>query len=317
VGILLINANQARVEDNSVKVRPHIKNSSLKKRIKDKGYRLSIRKMMLSDVIVVPKATSSDTQRNVEFAYEGRLLRFKTPEVLEKPWQAYLNELSVKTNLVDRDLIRYIKDEFGKSLLLLASDEAIAPAYAIAGFKEWFDAMKAHLPAIAAQGIVVAGRVAHDICITRNSIHGVAQGIHIGLSHNDPLRKEPDFAGRLLVEGNHVVNYRSLQALGEWYGIFVGNFGCLHIENNHLELKKYPYNLEASINGVRAYGYFGRMIQIRGNHLNGYNPGIFARAINPPGDEPLWQIENNLLNGTTVAVALDPAGKFKVSNNLI
>ncbi len=316
VGMLLVNVNEARVEDNSVKVRPHIKKSSLKKRIKDKKYRLSIRKMMMTDITVVPKGTPADAERNVEFAYEGKLLRFKTPEVLKDPWQAYLSDLSMMTSLNDRDLMRYVKEEIGKSLLVLAT-EAFSPADAIAGFKEWFDDIKSHLPAIASQGIVVAGRVANDICITKNSIHGVDQGIHIGVSHNDPLRNTPDFAGRLLVEGNHVENYLSLQRLGERHGIFIGNFDCLHIKNNHLRLRRFPYTLDNPIHGIKIYGYLGRMIQVRGNHLNDYSPGIVARAINPPGDEPLWQIENNLLNGANVATDLDPAAKFKTDNNLI
>ena len=316
VGMLLVNANLARIEDNEVKVRPKSRSSSLKSLLKDKYYRLSIRKMILSDVVVVDKATTADKKRNVEIRYEGRLLRFQTQNSLVKSWLASIDTAGLEKGLHDRDLIRHLKAVADNILLTLATEDNLDAANDINKFKDWFDGMKSHLPAIASQGIVCAGRIANDICITRNSIYGVVQGVHIGLSHNDSEKSEPDHAGRLLLTGNRVVNYLSSQVLGEWHGLFIGNFECLHVENNYLELKKYPYDLKASVAGIRVYGYFGGMMQVRGNRLNGYDPGIFARAVNSVSRNIcLWQVENNLLEGASDGPVLEPRIKFIASNN--
>lgn len=316
VGMLLVNANLARIEDNEVKVRPKSRSSSLKSLLKDKYYRLSIRKMILSDVVVVDKTTTADKKRNVEIRYEGRLLRFQTQNSLVESWLASIDTAALEKGLHDRDLIRQLKAVADNILLTLATEDNLDATNDINKFKDWFDGMKSHLPAIASQGIVCAGRIANDICITRNSIYGVVQGVHIGLSHNDSEKSEPDHAGRLLLTGNRVVNYLSSQVLGEWHGLFIGNFECLHVENNYLELKKYPYDLKSSVAGIRVYGYFGGMMQVRGNRLNGYDPGIFARAVNSVSRKIcLWQVENNLLEGASDGPVLEPRIKFIASNN--
>ncbi|MCK5353742.1 MAG: hypothetical protein KAJ63_01380, partial [Methyloprofundus sp.] len=317
VGVLVVNANRARIEDNVIRVRPNSNKSSLKKRLNDKAYRLTIRKMILSDVVVVEEKAQPDEKRKFEFNYEKKILRFHTPDSLINAWQDFFDKNSPKANLSNRDLIRYVKTVTDKMLLTLAARDRINPITETNKFKDWFEGVKSHLPAIASQGIVCGGRVANDICITKNSIHGVAQGIHIGLSHSDAINKEADHAGRLLIEGNKIVNYLSSQVLGGWHGVFIGNVECLHIENNHLELQKYPYTLKSSVNGIRVYGYFGDMMQIRGNRVAGYDTGILAKALNLSRQELcLWQVENNLLRGASPGFVLMPRRKFIASNNI-
>ena len=322
VGMLITDAELARLEDNEVKVRPRSRKTTLKTLLKNKAYRLTIRKMMLSDVVVVEDDVTGDRvnidkQRNVEFSYEGRLLRFQTHDGLPSIWLRTLAKAQLEKGLNNRDLLRAVKSVADKILLSLDTSGGATPTNGISNFDDWFNSIKSNLPAIASQGIVCAGRVENDICITGNSISGVAQGIHIGLSHEESIDKEPDIAGRLLITGNQVVNYISAQVLGEWHGIFTGNFECLHIENNHLELKRFPLDLnKPSVNGIRVYGYFGGMLQIRGNRLNGYDPGIFARSVNTQDRKPgLWQVENNLLEGATTGPVLDPVNNFITSNN--
>ncbi len=315
LGILLINVDRARIEDNEIKVQPKARKKLFKNRLRDKKYRLSIRKIMLSDAIVVDKKTPSDRQRNVEFDYGRKVLRFHSTDSLVKPWQSYLNNFKPENGLPDRDLIRRIKKAADHVLLFLANDDednsAIDSGSELFEFKRWFDRVKTQLPAIAAQGIVCAGRIANDICISGNSIQGVAQGVHIGLSHNDPEDRQVDIAGRLLITENKVVNYLSEQKVGQAHALYTGNFESLHIENNHLQLKKFPPNLDVSIEGIRVYGYFGRMLQIRGNRLNGYDPGIIARALKTDdSDLCLWQVENNLLQGASGDPKLEPNRKF-------
>ncbi len=318
VGILLVNADRARIEDNDVKVAPKPSKLTLRKLLKDKKYLMTLRKIMLSDVVAVQRNTPLNKKRNVKFKYERMQLCFNTHPDLIKTWHDYLDNLVIEEKLNNVDLVRYMKALTDKNIRMLASAHEVALPADISAFLNWFNIMKQHLPAIASQGIVCAGRIANDICITKNSISGVAQGIHIGLSYNNPESENDEtyIAGRLLVEGNHIVNYLSLQDIGESHGMFVGNFKSLHVENNHLKLEKYPYTLKSSINGVRVYGYFGGMMQIRGNRLDSYDPGIFARSINA-GDVKswLWQVENNLLSGASDVTVLEPLSKFIEDHN--
>ncbi len=312
--ILLINADRVRIEDNNIKVRPRPKKFVLKHRLKDKNYRLSIRKMILSDAVVVSKGTPADKTRNVSIEYEGRSLRFKTPKNLENDWKKVKLE---KANLNNRDMIRYVKKIADANLTGLASGEAVRSAIALAKVKDWFAAEKPNLPAIASQGIVCAGQIANDICITKNSISGVTQGIHIGLSHDDE-KKQIYFVGRLLVEANHIENYISKQSPKDRHAIFIGNFDCVHVCNNSMELKRYPSNLDPDlIFGIRLYGYFGDMLQVRENRLVDYNKSIFARAVVVDKKvKRLWQVENNLTQGASGAPDLEPKSLYIMPNNV-
>ena len=316
VGVLLNNAYIARIEDNEIKVRPKPKKSKLKSLIKNKKYRLTIRKMFLSDVVVVTGDTPSDNARNVEFRYGNRLLRFNTPENLINVWLDVFKKLNFEDDLHNRDVIRVVKQRAEDIILTLAASDNIPRSNIAFAFQSWFREMKISLPSIASQGVVCGGRIANDICISNNSILGVAQGIHIGLSDYKLDVGQTFNAGRLLLTGNRVVNYFSSQALGEWHGIFVGNFESLHVENNFLELKKFPFDLDSTVRGIRLHGYFGGMLQVRGNRLSGYDPGIFAKAVNASKEEVhLWQVENNLLQGSSIGPVLVPQPSFIFSNN--
>jgi len=315
LGMLLVNVDRARIDGNEVKVRLHNRKHSFKRRMQDRGFRLSIRKRMLVDVAVVsgiPQSASRNTD-TVEIAYgRNRKLRLQTQPELADVWNTYFDSFPLPEKSDDRELVNYVKDQADNILL----DPEIPEG---AGFGPWIDNLKQSLPAIAAQGIVCAGRVANDVTISGNVIIGVNQGIHIGLSHRaseEDEESKSDIAGRLMVNGNRVVNFQSAQELGGRQGIYVGNVDCLHIENNHLRLETYPsYNTRPMAGGIRLFGYFGDMIQIRGNRIDGYNQGISARALDP-GGALLWQVESNLLSGGSSAPDLNPARYFITGNNV-
>jgi hypothetical protein len=315
VGLLVVNTKRARIADNEIKVRLKSRKKPFTKRLTDTQYRSTIRKVMLANVVVVAKDTPQDKKRNFQREYEGRTLRFTTPKELEGVWK----KIKLKEGMDNRDLIRYIKKLADRYLLEVAGGDTVTDDL-VRIVKKWLDDTTPHLPAIAAQGIVCGGRVADDVCITKNSIIGATQGIHLGLSHNDE-KTQTYRVGRLLIEANHVVNYLSKQALRKGHGVFVGNFECVHIEKNHLELMKFPWDLktvEMQMKGILVYGYFGDMLQIRGNHLNNYRETIFARAVDPKeeGVMKLWQVENNMLSGPTPdKPVLDPEPGFIALRN--
>jgi hypothetical protein len=144
----------------------------------------------------------------------------------------------------------------------------------------------------AAQGIVVGGTVAPDVRILNNTLTNVLQGIHVGVSHHETSRGNPDRIGNLLILGNtiHVAFPNvSRRIIKERHGIFVGNCNSLVIENNFLSLQRFSTTANSNIDGIRLYGFLGRRIIIRQNHLtsgnsqNGFaDRGIVVTDLNNP-----------------------------------
>jgi len=311
LGMLLVNVDRAQIDGNEVKVRLQNRKHSFKRRMQDRGFRLSIRKRMLVNVDVVsgvPQSTGRNTD-TLEIAYgRNRKLRLQTQPELVSAWNTYFDSFSLPTGYNDRDLVNYVKDQADRILLDPGTPEGDS-------FNRWVNNLKQSLPAIAAQGIVCAGRVANDITVSGNVIVGVNQGIHIGLSHRISEESEPDIAGRLMVSGNRVVNFQSAQMLGGRHGIYIGNFDCLHIENNHLMLEVYSYDITPAATGIHVFGYFGDMLQIRGNRTARYNKGIYARAVNTVKTS-LWKVEGNLLTDGSSAPDLNPGPIFITEHNV-
>jgi len=312
VGMLLVNVDRARIDGNEVKVRRSNKKHTFRRRLQDRGFRLSIRKNMLIDVEVVTGTQQPERQNIVEIAYgEDKKIRWETQPELVDAWVAYFNDFPLPADYNDRDLVRYVKKQADKILLDPTVKENI--------FNSWINGLKPYLPAIAEQGIVCAGRVANDVIISGNTIIGVNQGIHIGLSHRRSgvdTDNEPDIAGRVMISGNRVVNFQSVQALRGRHGIYIGNVDCLHIENNHLKLETYlPPNATSVGTGIHMFGYFDDLIQVRGNRIAGYTTGIYVKAVNSLREETLlWQVENNLLaHGSLV---LKPKLYFITGHNI-
>jgi len=126
----------------------------------------------------------------------------------------------------------------------------------------------------AAQGIVGAGAIAEDVRILHNTLRNTLQGIHVGVSHHETSRGDPDRIGNLLILGNtlHIafpnVSRRIIQAR---HGIFVGNCHSLVIENNFLSVRRFSGTANANIDGIRIHGFLGQRMIIRQNHLTSAN----------------------------------------------
>jgi hypothetical protein len=160
-------------------------------------------------------------------------------------------------------------------------------------------ALRAQNPA--SQGIVVGGAIAQDIRILQNRVENSLQGIHVGVSHREPTRGEPDRIENLLILGNTLhlaLPNISSQGVNERHGIFVGNCNSLVIENNLIGLIRFNSTLRTPIQGIQIYGFLGRRIVIRQNQLTSLNAlsGFLTESIqltdlSPQPATPL--IENN------------------------
>jgi nitrous oxidase accessory protein NosD len=153
---------------------------------------------------------------------------------------------------------------------------------------------KTELPP-AFQGIVVGGKTAKDIRILNNTVIGVLQGIHIGVSHSASATSPPDKAGTVKISGNNIGTHL-FSAKNERHGIFVGNCDSLLVESNYINIKRDPRK-KIMIDGIRVYGHLGKFMIIRQNHVVDFRTGIFIKPLNVVST-PLWLVQYNMLQNS-------------------
>ncbi len=159
------------------------------------------------------------------------------------------------------------------------------------------------------RGIVVAGTKIFDIQIKDNSVYRFKQGIHVGASHRESQKGEPDIVGMTSIISNRI-EVAGLEEKKDYFGIFVGNCSSLIIENNQIRLLE---NKRLRLEGIRVYGDLGKLLSITTNHLvdfgsNNKNPGIFVKALNAGAiSNPVWIIERN----AALVLTVPQSNKFK------
>ena len=181
--------------------------------------------------------------------------------------------------------------------------------HVVAGVGRWFTELAAALEVSAAsQGIVIAGRIAPDVQIRGNSITAMRQGVHVGVSHHVPVGGEIDRAGRVVITDN-VVQVTVLPTVrGARHGIFVGNVDSLRIEDNRITTVRPGTGFaRKALEGIRLFGWIGKMAVIQQNHLSGFgdgDTGIFFNALNDvaDGQRSIWRVTNNLAEGAETVV---------------
>jgi len=315
VGVLVVNAHRAQIEDNEIRVRAKSKRWRLANKLKHRQFRMSMRDALISDISDKPNSTAKEKK----LTYNGNTIFFQSP-VVQKSWDLYLEKNPPERMLSNKEFIHYLQASAESVLFILSAENAdpkrvvdirIPPA-----FKKWFNSMINYLPSVAEQGIVCSGSYADDIRILNNSTRGVAQGIHIGLSHRYRKGENHDVARRVRVEGNQTDITLSPEITGERHGIFVGNVDSLNLVANNIRAIRYPSTLGYPVQGIRIYGFFGREIHVRRNHISGFDTGIYARAINPPAAAKcLWRIEFNIIGDASTLCDLRPAGYFIARDN--
>jgi hypothetical protein len=163
--------------------------------------------------------------------------------------------------------------------------------------------------ATASQGIVIGGRMAGEIHIRGNTIDGVLQGIHVGLSHRAPQRSQPDEAGTINIDGNTIRTRIGSTAVRARHGVFIGSCRSLVIERNHLDVDRVGGST-APIEGIRIYGTIGRRMIVRENHLQRFTTGIVAAPFVVAADRTRrnqWLIGDNIAEGASAPVAVSAA----------
>lgn len=308
IGLLVVNVARVHVENNVLRLSDKAPDG--KTLLGDaRVQRLLSRQLISRARYVVGNAAVPDKgQYNAVVSLSDRLKVYLTvhPQLTtrdkahENAWERALKKRPLpgidtpqKLIAVLRASAQQIVASAGKTVLTLA-DGDIAAEPKVSGV---YAGIVKGLAGAGAQGIVVGGAFADDVRILNNSVGGVFQGIHVGLSYSEKARGIPATAGSVLISGNTVnINLPSF-ATRERHGIFVGNCASLIIDANRLVLARYGDRATAQpIEGVRLYGYFGERLVVRANHLDGFNAGVRLRVPNHAaiGKTPRWLITDNI-----------------------
>jgi len=303
VGILLINTLRSIVESNQIQVDDESTKLTLDDLIKNNSYRSAIRKHIIRNVFL--GESSSESPQSVYLETGQAKIRFNTHPDLTEVWNDYA---SINTEFrSDLDLLRNIKK---------VVDEALLNRGVVSGdqyqFKNFYDKLSEEHQIFGSQGVVVGGASARDVRILNNNIKGFVQGVHVGLSGVGDGKNEFESAGTVRVSDNNL-EISLLLGVRDRHGIFIGNCDSLIVENNYVEVIRSNLASDMEIEGIRIYGYFGRMIVVKQNHLVSTNVGVRVVSLNTLENNSLWYVAYNIAPDADFVV--DPEDEIQVKNN--
>jgi hypothetical protein len=268
-GILLVNAPRAHVDDNFLRVYDKPDRLRLPNLLVNDRLRAGLRRVLISGAHFGETAPT-DRTTNVRLSLGDQVVHFKTHSFLRREWARLLRANPPARRITtSRSLLAHLRG-LADRILLDADFRNRLPR-----FRTIFEALVAADRAVAAQGITVGGTIAEDIRISNNTIEGVLQGIHIGLSDESPRppgRRTNESAEVVTVAHNTIALVLPPDAgKSERHGIFVGNCRSLFVDNNYAQLQRLEQADEVTIEGVRIWGVLGRRIMVARNHLSNFN----------------------------------------------
>jgi hypothetical protein len=295
-GILIVNASRSHVEDNVIRVYNKHAALTAPDRFKNKDERANIRGLLIADANLDARDTKGKT--NVKLTSGDHVIQFRTNSKLKKAWPTLLKKNPPKTIDSPKALLAHVS-KLADRLLLESAFRKTTRAFATL-----LDPVVVSNVASAAQGITIGGDQAGDVRVVNNTIVGVAQGIHVGVSRQKELASA-HIADVVTISGNTIsVVLTADTSKRDRHGIFVGNCDSLLIEKNNIRLSRVPATEQLEIDGIRVWGQLGDRIHVTQNHLRGdrradtdlsiFDTGI---RVHPNSQRPagaLWLVDQNV-----------------------
>jgi hypothetical protein len=207
-----------------------------------------------------------------------------------------------------------------RTVAAIARNVVANPLTAPPAFRNWLVAMLPKLYSTSSQGIVVGGDFANDVRILNNTVDGMAQGIHVGLSDLKKYGKHPPHlsAARVQIKGNTVNLRLTPDSIGARHGIFLGGVNSGLVAGNRLQL--IPAKSSNDIDAIKILGVFGQSLIIESNDMLGFTTGVRARATNPPPppapNAPASVLWIAAQNSSDTAHQITVDGLFVTPNNI-
>ncbi len=316
VGILVVNALRATIEDNALRVGPDVPaGAQIHRRITDPAVRAPISKLLVK--ASVAKAAGSSVPAPVVTTAAGgaitlragaQQVNFSTDPSLAPAWSALIAAAPPTDTTTAAAVAAYVSSLANRVLF----DPTFREQFAL--LRTWFDTLRADNPPAAAQGIVVGGQVARDVRVRGNTLSGMIEGVHIGVSHREGQRGTPDSAGTVLIRDNSIDTVLPAATTRQRYGIYLGNCDSAVIEDNFISVQRTVLTLRMHVDGIHIFGRMGRRLIVRQNHLRGFQTGVaFTPTPASLTASRLWVVAETMAESASVAVT-GPASLIQANN---
>ncbi|MDX2505325.1 MAG: DUF6519 domain-containing protein [Gammaproteobacteria bacterium] len=301
VGILVLNASRAWIQDNNIDVVKSAASLTLSKLLKNKVYRASARSLLVSHAQYNGKKPADMT--NIETVKYGREKKvyFKTDPGLIGQWTKLVGSTG---SMPSTDLLMKLKlKQVADDVLLEKINLNSFPA-----FKQWYSSLSSKTRAVASQGIVISGSVNNgNIWVKNNAIVGVLQGIKVGYSKRESRKGSNVRATGINIQGNRVQMHIPPVATRHIEGIFIGSYSNeAIIESNTVSGAFIASSSTAAHNeGIKVYGMLGNMLVIRHNTVFSIASAIRVVPLNGSHHAVhRWLVADNLVSGSANSVDL-------------
>jgi hypothetical protein len=296
IGLLLVNATRAQINDNVLRVTQRATPPIFRDLVANPAIRAGFKASLLDNAVLGKSVPAREqTIPNVTLSTETATIHFRSP-VHQRTWSRLLELNPPPPRASHAALLKHVNQLTDRILLGTLSVTALG------GFTAQLGNLANQTIDVASQGIVVAGESAPEVRIQNNTIEGVMQGIHLGLSQRNSQARLP--ARHALIAGNRIAVVLPPDiGKRERHGIFAGNCQSLVIENNYVTLQRLAGAGQFAIDGIRVWGTQGERMLILQNHVtetNGnqaqsFNIGIRFNSLlpNPKPARNLWQIRLN------------------------
>ncbi len=249
----------------------------------------------------------SGSRPNVTVTIANRTVTFRSLPGLQSTWQSFLDQNAPASFATDRDLMQFLNASAARVLTDATARDQLS------GFRDIIHILNQPDANSAARAIAVGGRGIQDLQIRGNRISGALQGIAVGMSfHQTPPPGAPDRAGTILIADNVIdIALTPLARRLARHAIFVGNADSVEIRSNRANLTD-PTGVFLPTDGIRVFGYLGKKLIVRGNHLAGFPTGILVTALSAPG----VQIQNQILYQPGVDEAPRAGNLWLIADNV-
>jgi len=304
VGVLVVNAARATVEQNLVAVST----------VDDVPVDIT-RRVLLSNVRMGTAdpwgdryyASPSRATGSVDIG-SGATLWFVTEPGLVDLWSSTIESwASNEFTASERRRLRHLISQALTQILHSTAGGPLSVDHLLP-FRDWIKTQLAHprpVARAAGQGIVVAGAVADDVRVLHNTVTGATEGIRVGLSTH-AARTEHLLADRVQIVGNTIDHRVPLDRSAAHAGIFVGNVNSATIRDNQVrclletvKINNEPHPTTRAAEAIRVWGVpggvDGHFLSIAGNISKHASIGINVVQITPPpAGDTLCRIAENL-----------------------
>jgi hypothetical protein len=311
IGMLLMNLERTTVRDNHVKTLPKPKSLTLERMLSDRQFAGMARKQLINQVEVrnfeSPRAAG---KKNIHMENNSNRRIMITSQVPANAWkEALVDEVGSRTIASNQALLGLSKRLAGR----LLTDAGLRARYS--PFANWFAELRTQNPSVSFKGIICGGVVAKDVRIVNNTLDGVQEGIHIGVSDRSAAANQARKAGRVIVEGNTINVQLPPVAVHRRGGIYIGNCNFATVSDNQIQVQRYPWSKNKPIEGVRIYGSLGLMMVVKQNYMTHCSVGVRFVPLGASGDGQQWLIADNMMPGAKPLVATTEPALVTDRNN--